>query len=181
MPKYRINQIVGSGILRLSSSETYEDPAYANAGGTGNRTTLITFTTNFVSDSGSWNESLLAGYVDGVLTDIPDTYWHDVAVAGKYLRAQFLTKVLITEVTLRTDPGYDGAFGTSTWKVRGSNNGSTWDDLCAAISMPVIAGVSVFALTNTTGYSYYEIAGAAGSLNGYMVPQEVEYKIGNPA
>ena len=168
-----------------ASGPTYETPAYENAGGTGDRTALITVTSNITPDASpvDWQE-----LVNGLDADATNMYWNNIDVTGKYIQLHYESLVLLTELKLKTSGGYDGAFGDSTWKIRGSINGTDWIDLCVARLMVGAgdvwrtgSGTFVFVFpSNAMGYSDFQIYGAGGSLSGYMVPREVECKIGNP-
>lgn len=140
------------------------DPSYSNPGGMGNRQTIIAATTN-ITGSG-FNVTKL---IDGAAAN--DTEWSG-NTAGSYLRFQFASAKLITEMKFYMS----GAQDNGTWKVQGSSDGSTWTDIGSTFafnSTPLAIDLSA----NTTKFLYYQLLGVSGSLGTVHYEQEIEFKI----
>lgn len=147
--------------------------SYANTGGQGDRTAIITLTTNQAWDLGT-TDNLVDGVVasaagDGV--NLPNT-----AVAGKYVVFDFGAAKYIDELTLNSSVAH-----TATWRIEGSADNVEWDTLNAAVTIGSV-GDNVIALTNVSevGYRYYRIMGVSGNYNGGWW-REFTFKIADPS
>lgn len=166
---------LASGYLYASSTKSYDaGPSYIAAGGSGDRTSSITVTTNLAT-----TEGVLSSLVDGS-TSSGNGVWftYDSNISGNWVTFDFgagnaksigAAKVYAYESTTR---GF--------WKWQGSNDNSTWTDVSA--SEQILNGAKEWAFTDSTAYRYFRIAGVSGGIdaaggitNGW---REVEFKIG---
>jgi hypothetical protein len=161
----------------------YEFPAYANLYGQGDRTASVTVTTNFTNYYGGAGGAL-SQLVDGLKVNATSITYSPVDVTGKYWLFQFPAPVMIVEAKYYFDyPSYaDGFFSTTSWQWQGSNTGNEWTAI-GPLQTPM--GVTTSPKTFTTmaennlGYVYYRLIGISGTMAGWDVPQEWEFKIGN--
>jgi hypothetical protein len=150
--------------------------SYANAGGTGNRTSTITVTCDAVIGSFGGNYGNL---VDGAFgNNDTDAVWWDYGQTGKRLTFQFATKKIIDEAKHYSST----AASHGTWKWQGSDDGSSWVDLSTTFTFQ--AGFEGFVQGdlsgNSTGYYYYSILQTGGVTNSNPWMQEWEFKIDDP-
>lgn len=146
--------------------------SYANTGGQGDRTALITITTNETWDAGTTSDNLVDGATGASTTDSVDL--PVTAVAGKYVQFDFGTAKYIDEFTSEQTVAQ-----TAVWRWEGSDDAATWTTLNASVQLT--GTTTVVALTNvpTAGYRYYRQIGVSGSyVNAYW--QEVTFKIAEP-
>lgn len=178
---YQANKSFMGGIDPVSESAAavvYETPAYANAGGTGDRQALITPTTNI-----TYGESTVASLIDG---DIAAGYWWNMgtqSAVGKYLRFVFPALNIISEVTYRIYAGSGYPSATGTYQVQRSLDGVTWDDAGSPVVLGETSGVGVYVFdlsNNLNPYSQIQLIGTDGVLSANNYHQEIEFKIGNP-
>lgn len=142
-------------------------PDYANTGGTGDRTAIITFSAETGTES--YDVSLL----DGV--NNAGTGYLVSEITGKWLKFDFgaAKDVLITEAKW-----YQGDTGTGgTWKWQGSNNDADWTDIGTSFTLGGVATQTQTSLSgNTTEYRYYRLYGVSGT-NSQPYLYELEFKI----
>jgi len=144
-------------------------PSYANAGGTGDRTSLITITSD-VLRTGDWTRLIDGAFADGV-------FWLKTQdVAGLYIRFDFGEGIskLITEAKW-----YQGlADAQGVWRWQGSDNAVDWVNIGNSFTL---AGVLTQTQTelngNTIGYRYYQLLGVSGSTIVLKYQREIEFKI----
>lgn len=157
------------------TKSAYETPAYTNTGGTGDRTGIITVTTDLTISQGTINN-----LVDGSfsLNSTDSVLFNTQAWTGKYIRFDFGAPVLITAMRKH---GQVGGYNWGTAIFRGSNDGSTWTTYGSAVTIVSDAGPTEYTelSTNTTGYRYYQIEGASGNATVDTWQVEWEFKIGN--
>ncbi len=146
-------------------------PSYANAGGTGNRTSLITVSGTLTLAVGAPSR-----LVNGDISANAAYFTNNESVAGKYLVFDFgvdASKV-ITEARFYQNPAISQ--GTFNWQ--GSNDGNTWTDIGSSF---VLGGNTVQTITtlseNTTGYRYYRILGLSGTTNWNSYIHQFEFQI----
>jgi hypothetical protein len=153
---------------------TYETPSYANSGGTGDRTALITVSENigFIYPSGSSASYLVNGIDPDAKQYLPDT----AAVAGKYIQFVFGDLQLITEATWYQSFSNDSH---GVWKWQGSILGSIWVDIGTSFTLGGAIGASVQTSLsgNATGYKYYRLLGVSGYTNTNPYINEITFKI----
>lgn len=155
------------GVLN-ESQNTYISSLYTNSGGAGNRTSIITTTTDL---STNINDNDLSELVNGN-TAAEELWVHTTALAGKHITWDFGTGKLITEIKF-----YD-PFG-GTWQLRGSNNGVIWGNIGTQITLENGAGTYTHTemSANASSYRYYQLYGISGT-NGEGWTKEIEFKIG---
>jgi len=142
--------------------------AYANAGGTGDRTSTITATTSLSLAGGT-----PSNWVNGDLTETV-TWWDTQAVAGLYIRFYFTTYKQITEAKFYQS----NSNGQGTWKWQGSNNGTTWTDIGSSFTLGGATTQTMTELSgNGSGYQYYQLLGVSGSTVNNAYAYEFEFKI----
>lgn len=155
---------------------------YANTGGTGNRTAIIT-----VTHGGNWNDqngSSINSLIDATQTTNSGQYLDNAQVITStyYVRFQFQTSKVIDEAKL-----YHAGSGTNqpggVWKWQGSADASSWTDIGSSFTLegtsPTITNNQLSG--NTSDYIYYRLLGVSGvgnvSAGGW---DEFEFKIGDP-
>lgn len=145
-------------------------PSYANAGGTGDRRGSITVTV-----AGAWANSTPANFVDGTLdstnafTNGNNASTYSVTFDFGSGASKVVTEVVWKQSTTATH---------GTWKLQGSNNGSSWTDVGASFTLGGSTAQTITApSSNTTGYRYYKLVGVSGTVSGAPWLQEVEFKI----
>ncbi len=173
---YRVRTWNGLEYSSYSSSAnaTTAVPAtsYANTGGSGNRTAIITASTT-LTELGGGATSVL---VNGVTSGVTDYWWDAVAVSGKYIRFDFGVGAskIINEAKFYEDPeGLNAKQGT--WKFQGSNNGTSWTDIGSSFTLQ--NGTLTQLSGNTTGYRYYQLLGVSGNTTTSWYVYEFEFKI----
>ena len=152
-------------------------PSYSNTGGTGNRTSIITVTTNISVGGGT-----ISNFIDGSFFGNSTNSWYPniVSTTGENIIFNFGSSKLITEAKIYFDRtnNYQGI-----WKWIVSNDGINYSNIGPTgfpIGDPSIG--QTFTLTglanNVTGYQYYGLSGLAGTLNNNPWIEEIEFKIG---
>lgn len=153
----------------------YETPAYANAGGTGDRTGTITASTDLTLAQGN-----APNLVDGAfgLSPTDGMLVNTQAWTGKYIRFDFGAPKLITAMRMH---GQVGGFNHGTAIFRGSDDASAWTTYGSAVTIVSDLGPTEYTelSSNVTGYRYYQIEGASGNARGDTWMTEWEFKIGN--
>lgn len=152
--------------------------SYANSGGTGDRTALITVTTDATLGSGPGTASNL---VDGAkANNTNDSAWWDSGQSGRRLTFYFNgnSKIIDEAKWYQNGPAAHG-----TWKWQVSDDGSSWVDKSASFTLnaggagDVIGDLSA----NTTGYKYYSILQLTGVTDSGPWLYEIEFKIDQAA
>lgn len=151
-------------------------PSYANPGGTGDRTSIITVTTTANLDGGTINN-----LVDGAKStnNTSDACYFAVVsnADGVVIKFDFGVGAykLITEATWYQN----GSSAQGTWKWQGSSNDSTWTDL--SIDFTLDAGSTGAVIGDLSagidGYRYYRIIKTGGTTNDTPWLREIEFKI----
>lgn len=142
---------------------------YTNYMGTGNRAVsdVRVLETNIANGSSVLVDTVLDG-------NTGSNNWWTSGQSNRYVTFKFKYPVGITEIT------WIMAATTSQgdWKWQGSNDNSTWTDLCTAIDMGGATSI-VFDLSgNTQQWTHYKLlqtSGVTNSASQYM--REVEFKI----
>lgn len=148
-------------------------PSYANLGGTGNRTTIITVTSTAI---GSAYRPLFS-LVDGVNPPLFfGCYWLDGSFIGDYVRFDFGegSRKRITEVKLYQQSAAVGG----TWQWQGSNDAVSWTNIGSTWTITtgtsqILGDISA----NAVGYRYYQMIGTAGAKGADPWIYEIEFKI----
>ena len=147
-------------------------PAYGNAGGTGNRTSIIAVSSD-INVTGALTELIEGAFQDG-------TFWfaQNTLITGEYLRFDFGSGVskIITEAKWYqgTAPNTQGV-----WQWQGSDNASDWTNIGSTFTLGGAGTQTQTELVaNSSGYRYYQlfgISGQAGPFPTYI--REIEFKI----
>ncbi len=150
--------------------------AYTNAGGIGNRTSLIAVTVSSPLDFYDPNQ-----IVDGSLTG--GFFWHADPVAGNNFVFDFSAQELIDEAVIYLSP----ADNYGTWKWQGSNDNATWTDIGGTFTLGSISAVTgvqrISQLWGNTGaWRYWRMYCTVGSTlaGGLEQYREIEFRIGPP-
>jgi hypothetical protein len=164
-----VSSVYGSPVAVV----VYQTPAYANAGGTGNRTVSITVTTTLGLSGAASN------WVNGVTTTDTSVYVspNGQAVSGKVIKFNFTTARIINEAKW-----YQGSIAAEgTWKWQASNDDSAWVDIGSPFDLGTATTQTITELSaNVTPYIYYRLLGTAGNVSDSPYLQEMEFKIANP-
>jgi len=146
--------------------------SYANAGGTGNRTSSITVTTNITPEAGA-----VVNLIDGNKTaNATYAFAFTVDEANRFITFDFGVSAskIIDEMSWF---GQDGANNNGTWKVSGSQNNSDWTDLGSSFVLYDDPPPVVITCTNTNGYRYYRLLQISGVTLNQRFQTELEFKI----
>lgn len=148
---------------------SYEAPAYANTGGTGDRTAIITVSETL---AGTGASSLL---VNGLFANTK--FWNNQTAAGKVVKFDFGAAKLITEAKWYQN----AAQSQGVWKWQGSTNDSVWVDIGTSFTLGASAATETLTELsgNTTGYRYYRLLGVSGNASNATYQREIEFKIGS--
>jgi hypothetical protein len=157
---------------------TYEDPAYTNVGGTGDRTELVTVLHNFTGSGEILNSPF--ALVDGSMSDV--VWIPQVDPTGIYIDFLFDHKVLITEMKF-----YQSAVSThGLWQCQiDVENGGTFTNVGGSFTLgsdsELIQIINEWN-TNSTPALRYRMVGLSGMTNSinWGTIREVEFKIANP-
>lgn len=144
--------------------------SYANPGGTGNRTGIITATTNLNLAAAS--DRLINGsFADS--TAGSTYFFSGNSGSGKWFRWDFGLNGnrLIDEFKWYQNTSQ----GHGTWSFQGSNDATTWTTL-ATFTLGVPATQTV-AFSNSTYYRYYQLVTAGATTSGSPWLREIEFKL----
>lgn len=145
--------------------------SYANVGGTGNRTSIIT-----ASISSQLSSNLPSLLINGVTTN-EFGFLSGVTTTGYFIKFDFQksSSKLINEIKWIQS-------GTQThgvWKIQGSNDDTTWIDLNTDFTLGG-ATTQIIPLTpNAQSFRYFRFLGISGITSGSPFIQEIEFKITN--
>ncbi len=154
-----------ASVYYLAKTDT-ETLSYANPGGTGDRTVMITVTGD-IPHGGAFSS-----LVNGAGTDL----WCYDPVAGKYIRFDFGAgvKKRITEAKWYQD----NANTHGTWKWQGSQDASAWTDIGVGFTLGGSMTQTLTELSgNAGGYRYYQLLGVSGTANIATYMSEIEFKL----
>src|SRR4029079_10183700 len=137
-------------------------PTYGNPGGTGDRTSLITVTTNVTLGDGTINNLVDGGFNN----DATDALTPSNGQSGKKIIFQFAHPKVITAAKWFQN----AAQANGTWKWQGSNDGASFTDLSATFTLDDStsgAGGTVIGdfSANASAFSYYRMQQAAGTIS----------------
>jgi hypothetical protein len=142
--------------------------SYANTGGTGDRTAIISISNSTGCFVGT------PQLVNGNLTET-SWYFTSGAASGKWIQFDFGDGVamIIDEIKWYQS----GSETHGTWKMQGSNDGATWSDLGSPFTLGGATPSSTHAFTNTAGYRFYKLQGVSGDATNWPWLYEIEFKI----
>jgi hypothetical protein len=142
-------------------------PSYSNAGGTGDRRTTITLTPDanlFVNGDIS---TLLNGAEESAVY-VPN----GTGFIGKALKIDFGEPRVLDQIRVQLDGNDQG-----TWQVSGSNDDLSYTNIGSPVAWTTGSKPILLTFANATGYRYYKITGASGSVSqNYW--REMEFRIG---
>lgn len=143
------------------------ETSYANTGGTGDRTAIIT-ATSAVVNFGTGNATKL---ING--TSVFDCWWHG-SLTGAYVQFDFGSGKVINEAKW-----YQSALDSNgVWQWEGSNDASSWTAIGSSFTLGTSATQTITELSgNTTSYRYYRLNGVSGSASSGAWLYEMEFKI----
>jgi hypothetical protein len=149
-------------------------PAYGNPGGTGDRISLMTVTTDVALGDGTIDNLVDGGFNN----DAADALSPANGQSGKQVTFQFQHPKVITAAKWFQN----GSHANGTWKWQGSNDGSSFTDLSAAFALDdntAGAGGTVIGdlSANATAFLYYRMQQLAGTISSAQRWKEVEFKI----
>lgn len=162
--------LMATHLIGFGSGKDNPITSYSNTGGQGDRTAIITVTSNVTPAAGTLN-NLVDGAVANNSTDSID--FSGGGVPDSYIRFDFSTPVYIDEITINCS----GAPANGTWTVRVSNDLATflqvasfnWD---AATETDALAGMQ------PEGYRYLDLFHAgATTMDPAPWYREVTFKI----
>lgn len=161
---------------RMATSSDAPTTAYANAGGTGDRTATITVTeqASYSRSSGTLN-NLVDGGTATNSTDSFNLTGAAVIGSGDYWRFDFGVGVskYIDEMKLYRS----AATSAGSWKIQGSNDASSWTDFATFTWNQATQTVAMSGM-DPAGYRYYQvIENDTGASWADVWYEEVEFKI----
>lgn len=150
-----------------------DQTSYANVGGTGDRTAIITVTSN-----GAMNSGTDSNFVDGDFSaNSTGSRDFNSGATGNIVLIDFgvSTYRVIDEIKWYQD----GTQTHSTWVVEGSVDGDHFVELKSSFTLGGVAGAQVISFINTVGYRYYRLSQTHDSSGVSSSPwnEEMEYKI----
>jgi hypothetical protein len=156
--------------IAVNSGASNPSTSYANTGGTGSRTGIITAT----SSTGTFTSGDATKLINGSTS--PEAFFP----AGKTdatITFDFATAKVIDEIKWYQNV----AHLQGNWKLQGSNNGSSFTDIGSPFVLGSAASTSsTHTIGNTDGYRYYRLAQHSGVTSDQAYTTEIEFKIGDP-
>jgi hypothetical protein len=139
--------------------------SYANAGGSGNRTSIIKISA--FGGTSVFPNSL----IDGLTND--NVYWFPTST-GCWIQFWFASKKIIDEAKF-----YQGGTQThGTWQWQGSDDATSWTNIGSTFTLGGVTTQTITTLSgNTTAYLYYRVNQTGGTTNGGPYVHEFEFKI----
>ncbi|HMJ91678.1 MAG TPA: hypothetical protein VK530_17785 [Candidatus Acidoferrum sp.] len=151
-------------------------PSYANAGGTGNRTSIIT-----VSQAANTVSTADINFlVDGDTSSAGRGFFFAQPQDGStfWIRFDFGSgnAKVITEAKF-----YQGNQSHGTWQWQGSDDGAAWTSSGSSFTLGGAATQTQTSLAaNTTAYRYYRILGLSGTASNADFIYQFEFKLCQP-
>ena len=169
---------IGIGIGTGFGGVAFAPTSYSNLGGTGNRTAIITVSTNIPLDPGG-ND--LTKSIDGSFAASSAGSWGWLNTYGalhgtEYLRFDFgaSNAKRITEIKHTMDrPSAEG-----TWRAQASNDNFVSQIITISADTSITQQVTLFDCSSNFGFfRYYQLLGMSGSIDFTPWYQEVEFKL----
>ncbi len=151
-----------------------EVSSYSNPGGTGNRTGLITVTSNFVPLDGTLSNLVNNGEANN------NTDSMKFPLSGQALWVKFDFGAAIFKEVTEFIWEQSTTNNHGTWDFEASNNNTQWDLLLADMTLGG-ALTNTYTPTLIGGYRYYKLTQSAGLANGIAWMREIKFKIRNLA
>jgi len=152
-------------------------PSYANVGGTGDRTAIITVTDSTAGSAGGVFHQTNGGrlLVNGT-NGSGDSNWFTAGALSSsvWVKYGFSTPVLLTEAKfLQQD-----STGQGVWQWHGSNDNSIWTAIGGSFNLVTAATTTLTTLNgNTTSYLWYRKTGVSGSTSSGPFIFEMQFQI----
>lgn len=145
--------------------------SYANSGGTGDRTSIITFTSSKVPTVGALNDG-----IDGVTTPASGFTFSDTNRVGADFTFDFGSPKVIDEFKWYHEVFAGRTDGVYSWQ--GSNDDISYDDIKTNILFDTEpASPLIETVTNATPYRYYRLFGTTNAITNSIKTDEFEFKI----
>ena len=164
-------QVVNATTIYVQTMQ--KSTSYDNVGGKGNRTAIITVTSDATLGGGT-----LSNLVDGAfVSNLTDSVWWAAGQSGRTLTFDFGVgnAAIIQEAKHYSST----AASHGQWKWRGSQNAVDWVDLSATFTFA--AGFEGFVqgnlAANNTAFRYYQLFQVSGTTASNPWQQEWEFKI----
>lgn len=144
--------------------------SYANTGGTGDRTAIITVTSNASYDTGT-----ATTLVNGTKSENVLYFSNGVAASGKYIQFDFGSAKVINEAKW-----YESISASSgVWQWEGSADAMSWTAIGSTFTLGTPTGTTThtYLSGNTTSYRYYRLLGVSGTTSYNAWLYEIEFKI----
>ena len=149
-------------------------PSYTNTGATGNRSSMITVTTNLSITTGA-----VANLVDGTTTNTTGVRFTTKTLnSSDYVQFDFGSQQLVTEIRLHNNCTL---CNMGTWQIQGSNDAASWTNIGSTVDLAPLSSdprLITQVSSNSVAYRYYRFQGVSGSLNASAAYwDEVEFKL----
>jgi hypothetical protein len=150
---------------------------YDSPYGTGDRRAAITTT----SSANLFQYSYWPTYgVDGNFQNW-ELFITNTSVAGHYIRFDFGTAIIITEMKWYQNWYYQNQ---GIWQIQGSNDGTNWTNIGSSFALGTVTTQTITAPSgNTTAYRYYQLLGVSGhtcDIAAYIYVHEIEFSWAYP-
>lgn len=143
--------------------------SYANTGGTGNRTGIITISHVLLTPGGAANFQFL---IDG--SQANTGYWGGFSGSGN----EWLKIDLGTAKCIDAFKWYQsGATAQGTWRWEGSNDDSSYTQCGSDIALNGTTSGTEFTFAHSNGYRYYRLRFMSGTSSSGPYLREWEFKI----
>lgn len=164
--------MAGASFMALLAKPTYIPPAtsYANTGGTGNRTGVIT-ATNLGTAFGLGS---ITSLIDGATGN---SCYFTMGATGYVLNFDFLSAKYIDEIRIKTNVG---GTATGTWQMLGSNDNTNFVSVGAPFVWNGVPAGTTFPMVHASpaAYRYYQFTQISGTTTNTDYQLELEFKIG---
>lgn len=148
--------------------------AYENAGGKGERTSIITLTSTFTGMPTSEAQNLINGIEHWNNVTYSADFSGSEAVSGKELRFQFTESKNISEFVMNTN----NASTHGTWKFQGSTDGTVWVDQGSSFTLGGLVGANTYDVSgDSTLYTYFRLLGVSGNAASAPWIYSIDFKI----
>lgn len=161
--------------VQSGSTAAGSSTSYANTGGTGDRSAVITVTS--FSSAPLVASGSIANLVNGNLTET-STWFNNIDISADPAWIQFDFGSGASKIIDEAKWYQSGSQTQGTWKWQGSNDGSSWTDIGSSFTLGGATTQTISALAgNTTGYRYYRMLGVSGTPSPSPYIFEIEFKI----
>jgi hypothetical protein len=154
-----------------------ETPSYANPGGTGNRSGIITVTANFAPGSG-----VVGNLVDGdkVANNSTNSIQLPAGTLGGEIQFDFGASVFKEISEFRWNQSATNTHGS--WVLEGSNDLTLWYRAAGAITLGGSSGDNTYSAAQVIdGFRYWRLRHLVDTINSVVWVREVEFLIRNIA